>query len=256
MMRHDRRFTLIELLVVIAIIAILAAMLLPALGRAKRSAQMINCANNQRQMAIALTIYAGDSDQHWPQRDGMPNGSNPQPWVLQSTGSGGFDDRPRLRDYLISDVFCPIAPRIDRMNTTDDLVTSNILIYAGWKLETTALSTQMERIDDNYDYNGNTFDILLADQNSTRNGSWTHSAHPDWGTGMLEEWIDGERYSMYRRVGSGRGQVDFNFTRKDGSTFRIPRVSYEDDRLERVPRRRNSMTNVNTDWTLLPSTDF
>ena len=61
-----KNFTLIELLVVIAIIAILAAILLPALGKARDKGHAASCQSNLKQIAMGLTLYADDSDQYAP----------------------------------------------------------------------------------------------------------------------------------------------------------------------------------------------
>jgi prepilin-type N-terminal cleavage/methylation domain-containing protein/prepilin-type processing-associated H-X9-DG protein len=103
-----RGFTLIELLVVIAIIAILAAMLLPALAMAKRKAQAATCLSNQKQLALAWEMYADDNQSKIVNFDTQVNGAggaipwlygvpNPGPPVLPVT----FGMSPQDKDVAL-----------------------------------------------------------------------------------------------------------------------------------------------------------
>jgi prepilin-type N-terminal cleavage/methylation domain-containing protein/prepilin-type processing-associated H-X9-DG protein len=115
-----RGFTLIELLVVIAIIAILAAMLLPALARAKQKARRIVCVNHLKQLALATVVYVTDNENYYP------SSNSPDKWP-QAIRSGYANlrllvcpDDPSITGTPDEAASADLAPRSYMINAWTD----------------------------------------------------------------------------------------------------------------------------------------
>jgi prepilin-type N-terminal cleavage/methylation domain-containing protein/prepilin-type processing-associated H-X9-DG protein len=122
-MTDRRAFTLIELLVVIAIIALLLAILMPSLRRARDQGKNVTCRNNLRQIGLAFNLYTEDNEGKFPRNGGI--------WIVRFLPYiGGQGDQDR--DYREMAVYnCPMYPNKEQtldyvINSWKDGVTEHI----------------------------------------------------------------------------------------------------------------------------------
>ena len=203
-------FTLIELLVVIAIIAILAAMLLPVLGRAKESARKISCMNKIHQLGLSLILYLDDTGGNYPPRLWM---TNTWPWRLES----GYQtpsillcpsDGPNPATFTGSPMAIDRSPRSYIMNGWNDYFEARgDAIWARYNAGDPALVMPEEAI------RAPTETIVFGEKDYNANDYFMDYQNID------DLWVlDQSKHSTGPKGSNGNGGGGSNYAFADGST--------------------------------------
>lgn len=225
--RQKIGFTLIELLVVISIIALLIAILLPALGKAKYAATLNQCRSNLHQVGIGAIAYAADSKDLLPP---VSPGGKPTDFKFNN-----WDMRESLGDYVNMNLLqCPLAPQeIDYHATNTPIIETNYGFYWNWKWNDIGGFThaRLKRQDDVLTYRDHEFDILAMDYDTVNVGSrFSEGPHPfEHGDDLTLPNSQFPQYTMSRWnnwQGEERSAIDKNYLHTDGSVETFGNVSY------------------------------
>jgi prepilin-type N-terminal cleavage/methylation domain-containing protein len=250
---RKQAFTLIELLVVIAIIAVLAALLVPAVKQAMYRARIAHCTSNLHQNGVALYAYASDHQGRWMDRWAhTPGAGTATARTLMQIGNGVVNDlRPILSEYtLLNSTFvCPFMPRLNLMADVQapGETISSYDMWAGWfplgrPDVGPGWQERMAEVGDSFFVSGREFEVLMNDHNSiwlpalrfssshpdfpqTFNGPFTKNGPPEWTQVYSFYWADDPR---------SWNHLDLNFLFKDGHVETINDIKARDTRLTRI----------------------
>jgi prepilin-type N-terminal cleavage/methylation domain-containing protein len=180
-------FTLIELLVVIAIIAILAAMLLPALTKAKQKAQSISCMNNTKQIMLAWNIYATDNNDYLPPND--------YPYLTAYFGAGA--NQVKMKNWVVGTMAQPADANDLQAKATglSELLDPNSLLSPYLPSKAVYHCPADNYIDT---YAGNQVHVRSYSMNSAVGTTWSSfymNGSPPVGSPVQGGWLPGNSYN-------------------------------------------------------------
>jgi prepilin-type N-terminal cleavage/methylation domain-containing protein len=255
------RFTLIELLVVVAIIASLAALLLPALGRARYLARLTVCSGNLDQMGLGVLSYTVDHDSYYPYRKpGAPTDNWSTPFLLNRPNTPTADDRPMFLDYMgtLTIFMCPMTQTpINLAAVNGPAATSSYSLRFGSIMRFGDPATGMYREGDRPVWGGKSFSVLASDAERYASGfsgqTNRHTTHPD--RRFLTPFFHSDStqiVSMWWVSGTTvRGRIERHFLMDDGSVQRL-QLDDTDHKVAVVPWHPVSSFTVAQVHTFLP----
>lgn len=259
---HSKAFTLVELLVVIAVIAVLLAMLLPAMDQAIYRAELVLCSSRLKGIANGMTVYAVDQQRFFPyNKHTATNLTWHAPLIKLVNATNNNDLRSTLSPYMpLQDIlFDPMIKPQDIETNSIEQMYGNYSLWNFWKWTPAVDPTSrgQRKIGDRFTYQDARFtfrqhawDILAGDfmramNTDTDPGAyWTN--HPGKQDGsFLHRTANGaaNQFTFWISQSPKRDPVDYNVVRQDGAVQTLSDVSWDDERLAHPPEFNSAVSN-------------